>query len=238
MLGATGTEQIPTDGAAGQARAVGTGRRRALPAGRAVVGGFLVAVAAVVVFAASLAGSSRPGQSWVVTARPLAAGTILGPGDVTSSSMRLSRPAALLAYRQVALVEGRTLAVALPAGALVQNPVLVPSGQRPAMRPVSVAVDPVSLTGLTPGQPVDVLATQGTGSGTAVAVVVRGATLMAATQPGSGALNAGGPGQVTVGVATLAEVEAVVQAAHAGTITLVAAEPSDGVGAGAGPAGP
>jgi hypothetical protein len=201
------------------------------------VGGFLVAVAAVVVFTASLAGSSHPGQSWVVTARPLAAGTILGPDDITSATMKLSRSAALLAYRQTVLVEGRALAVALPAGALVQNPVLVPSSQRPARRPVSVAVDPVSLTGLTPGQPVDVLATQGTGSGTAVTVVVRGATLMAATQPGSGALTSGSPGQVTVGVATLAEVEAVVQAAHAGTITLVAAEPSDGVGAGPAPVG-
>jgi Flp pilus assembly protein CpaB len=236
MLGATGTEQISTDGAADRARAVGTGRRRALPAGRAVVGGFLVAVAAVVVFTASLAGSLHPGQSWVVTARPLAAGTVLGPDDVTSATMRLSKSAAVLAYRQVAVVEGRALAVALPAGALVQNPVLVPSGQRPTMRPVSVAVDPVSLIGLTPGEPVDVLATQGTGSGTGVAVVVRGATLMAATQPESGALNTGSSGQVTIGVATLAEVEAVVQAAHAGMITLVAAEPSDGAGAGAGPA--
>jgi hypothetical protein len=237
MLGATGTEQIPAAGNAGRTRTVGTGRRRALPAGRAVIGGFLVAVAAVVVFAASLAGSSHPGQSWVVTARPLAAGTILGPGDLTSATMKLSRSAASLAYGQPALVEGRALAVALPSGALVQNPVLVPASQRPRMRPVSVAADPVSLTGLTPGEPVDVLATQGTGSGTAVAVVIRGAILMAAAQPGSGALNAGGPGQVTIGVSTLAEVEAVVQAAHAGTITLVAAEPTDGVGPGAGPAG-
>jgi hypothetical protein len=238
MLGATGTEQIPAADAAGPTRTVGTGRRRALPAGRTVVGGFLVAVAAVMVFTASLAGSSHPGQSWVVTARPLAPGTILGPGDLASATMRLSKPAASLAYRQAALVEGRTLAVALPAGALVQNPVLVPANQLPRVRPVTIAADPVSLTGLTPGEPVDVLATQGTGGGTAVAVVIRGATLMAATQPGSGALNAGGSGQVTIGVATLAEVEAVVQAAHAGTITLVAAEPSDGVGAGAGPAGP
>src|SRR4029077_2148445 len=95
------------------------------------------------IFVASLAGSSHPGQSWVVAARPLAAGTVLGPGDVTSATMRLSRSAASLAYRQVDTVEGRALAVALPAGALVQNPVLVPSSQRPRMRPVSVAVDPV-----------------------------------------------------------------------------------------------
>jgi hypothetical protein len=39
---------------------------------------------------------------------------------------------------------------------------------------------------------------------------------------------------VTLGVSSLSEVQAVVQAAQAGTITLAAAEPSDGVGPGSG----
>jgi hypothetical protein len=150
--------------------------------------------------------------------------------------MRLSRSAAALAYRQPASVEGRTLAVTLPAGALIQGAVLVPSNQQAPLRPVSVAADPVSLAGLTPGQAVDVLAIQGTGGGAAVVVVVRGASLLAANQSSSSSIASSGAAQVTIGVASLAEVEAVVQAAHAGTITLVAAEPSDGVGAGPGPA--
>jgi hypothetical protein len=40
---------------------------------------------------------------------------------------------------------------------------------------------------------------------------------------------------VTIGVASLGEVEAIVRASRAGTISLIAAEPSDGVGAGPGP---
>jgi Flp pilus assembly protein CpaB len=202
-----------------------------------VVGGFLVAVAAVVVFSASLAGASKPGQSWVVAARPLPAGSVLAPADLASATMRLSGSPAAEAFRQAAAVEGRTLAVALPSGALVEAPELVPVHQEPALRPVSVAVDPVSLAGLAPGQPVDVLTTQGSGSGAAVEVVVRGATLLAAapSSSGSGALASAGTGQVTIGVASLAEVEAVVQASHTGTISLVAAEPSDGVGPGPGP---
>jgi hypothetical protein len=201
------------------------------------VGGFLVAVAAVIVFAASLAGASNPGQSWVVAARPLSAGTVLGPGDLTSATMRLSHGAAALAFRQAATVEGRTLAVTLPAGGLIQAPVLTASNQAPALRPVNVAVDPVSLAGLSPGQPVDLLATQGTGSSASVAVVMRGATLVAVAQSSSSLLSPGGSGQVTIGVTTWAEVEAVVQAAHSGTITLVAAARSDGVGPGPGLAG-
>jgi hypothetical protein len=66
---------------------------------------------------------------------------------------------------------------------------------------------------------------------------MRGATLVAVTQSSSSLLSPGGSGQVTIGVTTLVEVEAVIQAAHSGTITLVAAARSDGVGPGPGSAG-
>jgi hypothetical protein len=190
-------------------------------------------VAAVIVFAASLSGASRDGQHWVVATHALSAGAILGPADLTSETMRLSSGTAGLAYRQTTAVEGRALAVGLQAGELIQSPMLVPSSQEPALRPVSLAVDPVSLAGLSPGQPVDVLATPSSGTGITV-IVARGATLLDVTASSSNLLAPGGSGQVTIGVATLAEVEAVVQAAHAGTITLVAAERSDGVGPGPG----
>ena len=201
------------------------------------MGGFFVFVAAVVVFSVALTGGSKSGQGWVVVARPLAPGGVLGPGDLSSATMRLSPASAALAYRQPADVEGRSLAVALPAGALVENPELVPAHAQPVLRPVSVTVDPVSLGALSSGEPIDVLAAQGSGTAVAVVVVVRGATLVAVTPSGSGALAAGSAsGQATIGVTSLAEVEAIVQASHAGTISLVAAEPSDGVGAGPGPA--
>ncbi len=201
------------------------------------MGAFLVGGAAVVVFSIALAGASSPGQRWVVAARPLSVGAVLGPEDLTSTTMRLSRPSAALSYRQAVAVEGRTLAVALPAGALIQGPELVPARAEPHLRPVTVAVDPVSMANLAPGQTVDVLATQGSGNAVSVAVVVRGATLVGVGSSGSGGLaGAVQSGQATIGVATLGEVEAVVEASHAGTITLVAAEPSDGVGAGPGSA--
>jgi Flp pilus assembly protein CpaB len=193
-----------------------------------------VAVAAVLVFSASLAGGSKSGQDWVVTARPLPAGTVLGPDDIAAARLRLSGATKALAYRQPTSVEGRALVVAVPAGALLESPLLAPAGQQRPVRPVSVAADPVSLAGLTPGQPVDVLATQGSGASTAVTVVVRGATLLEAASGGTGSLSPGATGQVTIGVTSLPEVEAVVQAAHAGTVILVAAEPADGSGAGPG----
>lgn len=202
-----------------------------------MVGGFLVAVAAVIVFAASLAGASSPGQRWVVAARPLSTGTVLSADDLTSATMRLSSATAALAYRQETLVDGRRLAVGVGAGELIQDSMLVPASQVPALRPVSLAVDPVSLAGLSAGQLVDVLTTPATGSGSAVTVVVRGATLMDIATSGSNLLAPAGSGQVTIGVTTLGEVESLVAAAHSGTVTLVAAEPSDGVGPGPGRSG-
>lgn len=49
-------------------------RRRSLPGGRAVVGGFLVAAAAVGVFAVYLDATSEPEHSWVVATADLTAG--------------------------------------------------------------------------------------------------------------------------------------------------------------------
>ncbi len=195
-----------------------------------------MAVAAVIVFAASLAGTSHPGQHWVVATRSLGPGSVLEPGDLTTSTMRLSPATAQLAYRQAASVEGRTLAVGLHPGELLEVSMLVPSSHQPVLRPVSLAVDPVSLAGLYAGQPVDVLMTQGAGSTTGVTVVVRGATLLAVVTSSTNGLATGSSGQVSIGVSTLSEVEAVVAAAHTGTVTLVAAEPSDGSGPGGGSA--
>lgn len=218
-------------------RTVGAGRRRALPPGRAVVGGFLVAVAAVVVFAAVLAGTAKPGQRWVVSARPLSAGSVVRSGDLTTSTMRLSADAAGQAFPKGAALDGRTLAVDVPAGALIERSMLVAAGHEPPLRPVGLSVDPASLSGLSAGQRIDILATTGTGTAAAVAVVVRGATLMDMDTSASTLGSTGGAGQVTVGVTSLAEAEAVIQAAHDGTITLLAGEPSDGVGPGADPQG-
>jgi hypothetical protein len=142
-----------------------------------------------------------------------------------------------MAFHQATAIEGRTLAVGLQAGELVQAPMLVPTNRTPSLRPVSLAVNPVSLANLSPGQLVDVLATQGSGSSATVAVVARGATLIDVVTSGSALLAPDGSGQVTIGVESLAEAKAVVQASQAGTVSLVAAEPSDGVGLGSGNVG-
>ena len=160
------------------------GRRRVLPTGRAVLGGFLVAAAAVIVFAATISGTSRHGQPVVVAARPLPAGSVIGPGDTRTETIDLPAATRSAAFRQPAVLVGRTLAIEAAPGELIQSSMLEPpNGAR--FRPVSLPVDPDSLAGLASGTTVDVLATPSTsgsasaGTAPAVTVVLRGARLLA-----------------------------------------------------------
>jgi hypothetical protein len=227
-------------------------RRRAVLTSRSVVGGFLVAAAAVIVFELAVADVSHRGAPFVVAARDLPAGTVIGPGDTTTESVSLPAGTRSVAFQQEAALVGRTLAVAAVPGELIESSMLEPSSGV-QLRPVSVAVDPDSLAGLVTGASVDVLATPSSsgqadsgsagsgsaGSGSAgsgspaVAVIVRGAELLAVSRGGSGLLpGSTSPAVATLGVTGLAEAEAVVQAAHTGSVTLIQAEPSDGTGAG------
>lgn len=54
-------------------------RRRGLPGGRAVVGGFLVAASAVGVFAAYLEATGPPERSWIVATAPVSIGEAIEP---------------------------------------------------------------------------------------------------------------------------------------------------------------
>lgn len=220
----------------GSARRI-VGRRRALPSARALLGGFLVGAAALVVFAAVLNGAGgRAGGTYVVAARTLTAGSVIEPEDLSTNTMRLPSSVAGAAFGDPARLVGRTVAVPVGRGELLEASMLTTGASSPEVRPVTVAVDPASLGVLIPGQPVDVLeATGGGGSGSGsatVSVVVRGATLLGLSRGSSGLLSNPSAETVTVGVSTLQEVEAVIAASHAGTLTLVAAEPSDGVGPG------
>lgn len=239
-------------------------RPAGVPRGRAILGGFLIAAAAVLVFTGVVSTRSHA-VGYVVAARPLAAGTIIGPGDTATASIDLPGPTGSSAFRNSGVVIGRTLAVAVSPGQLIQSSMLAPAGGSATLRPVSITVDSASLAGLSSGNPVDVLASPSGGAGgtggagnpsgtpdtsgagptgtsgagaSEVTVVLRGAALLSISRPNSGiAPISGSATVVTLGVATLQEAEMLVQAAQSGTVILVQAAPSDGVGPGPGPAG-
>jgi Flp pilus assembly protein CpaB len=214
------------------------GRRRQLPSGRAVLGGFLVASAAVIVFAATAARGGNGSSAVLVAARGLPAGSVISAGDLRSA--RVSVPAGSRAglFEAGSAPLGRVLAVTLQPGEILERSMLVATGAIPQQRPVTIAVEPSSLVGIDPGQLVDVLVATGTGVGSHVSVVLRGAVLISDEDgTGSSTLSDQTGAVATLGVQTLAEVESVVQASEAGTVTLVAAERSDGTGPGPGQSG-
>ena len=222
----------PLDRPAGRA-----GRRRALPPRRAVAGGFVIAVAVVIVFAGWTDTHPGSGRRWVVASHALPAGTRLTANDLTTTTMGLGHGStAASAFASPSALIGRELAVALGPGQLLLSSEVPSSFGGRALRPVPVTVAPTDLVDLAAGDLVDVLQTTSTGPATATTVVVRGARVLSTVQPSAGLLGSGGNEVVTLGVATLAEVTATVIAEHAGTVDVVVGDPSDGSGLGAGPA--
>ena len=211
------------------------GRRRALPTGRAVAGGFFVAVAAVLVFAAWLSGTGRSGTPWVVATRQLPAGARLQAGDLSTESMTLpARGAARLSFRDPQRLVGKVLAAPLVPGELVQTADLAPDASAPALRPVTVDVAPADVVDVTVGATVDVLVTDGSDPSSPTSVVVTNARVLDVGQP-SNSLVAGSTGaQISLGVSTLAQVTGIVHAEHTGTLSVVVGAPGDRPTPGAG----
>jgi pilus assembly protein CpaB len=197
-----------------------------------------VATAAVVVFAAALSSEGGGDSTYVVAARDLPAGTIIGAGDTTTARLGLDATTRSRAFEGAADLIGRALAVAVEPGDLIESAMLAaPDGI--SLRPVSIPVDGNSLVGLASGASVDVLAADSPAAGgpATVTVILRGADLLSVAADRSGLLSGSGTTAaevVTLGVADLAEAEQLMGAAHSGTVELVQAEPADGTGPGPG----
>lgn len=202
-----------------------------LPNGRAVVGAFLIAAAATIVLTAWIAATTSHGRPWVVADRYVAAGARIGPSDLSTETMTLPGDTAASAFASPAGLVGRTLSAPLSTGEVVEQSMLVPVGRQPALRPVTVSVDPADATDLSSGTMVDVLETSGNGPGARTTIVLRGARVIAVAKPGSSLIASSGT-DVTLGVKSLTEVEAVIHAEHTATVSVVTGEPSDGSGLG------
>jgi Flp pilus assembly protein CpaB len=206
------------------------GRRPGMVSGRALGGALLIAAAAVVVFAAWLGTTRRSGHPIVVASHPLAAGSILGPSDLRTVEATLPAITLAHAYQSVAAVVGRTLAAPLGPGEVVQSSDLVPAGANPPLRPVTISINAADASSLAVGDLVDVVVTNGSAASSPTDVVVRGARVMSVTAASGGLAGPDATATVTIGVADLSEVTAVVHAERTGSVDVVVGEPSDGAG--------
>jgi Flp pilus assembly protein CpaB len=196
-------------------------RRRPLPGGRALVGGFLVAASAVGVFAAYNGATGDHRRPFVVAARPLAVGARITRGDVTVGRMQLSDASAAHAFARADSVVGRVLIAPLAPGELLQSSAVLPRDAAPAgTREVSFTVDAAQVTGVQPGEPVDVFVTDGTAGGARTTLVVERAPVVRLGATRS-AISSSLSVVVTLALSSPADVQAVVHASRTGQITLV-----------------
>ena len=95
-------------------------RRRNLPSGRAVVGGFLIALAALGTFVAARGTGGGPSHHYVVVAHDVIAGTTLRASDLRTEAVDLPNEMAGRAFTDPAAVVGTVTTTALANGELVQ----------------------------------------------------------------------------------------------------------------------
>jgi Flp pilus assembly protein CpaB len=201
-------------------------RRRPLPGGRAVVGGFLVALAAVGIFAAYTDATAGDRRQYLVARADLPMGHRISRGDVSLETMDLPPSVQRQAVRDPARLVGATVIGPVVKGELIQaSDFTSRDGQETGLGPeISFPVESArALSGqLRVGELVDVLATYDSGGQDNTVFVVRNARVMNRSKPG-GALNEGADGKevITLAVSSPTETLALAHAASAGTITIV-----------------
>lgn len=199
-------------------------RRRSLPSGRAVVGGFLVALAAVGVFAAYTSATAAPTESYAVATRDLRPGDRITAASLELVPLDLPDEIHRRSFNAVEPLLDTTVVEPILAGELVQEGALVATGAEPRTRTVSFAVaQDRALNGrLRTGELVDVVATFGTGNEACTYLVAASVPLVAVGET-AGSLVSEGGFSVSVGLDSADAELAVAHAATAGSVTLVRA---------------
>ncbi|HEX4979036.1 MAG TPA: RcpC/CpaB family pilus assembly protein [Acidimicrobiales bacterium] len=198
-------------------------RQRSLPSGRALTGGFLVALASLGIFLAWSSAAKGPTTRYLVAARDLPIGSQVGPGDVDLVPMDLpGRFAAEVAFTDPAELAEAEVVNPIRAGDLLQASSLAAAAPGTARLQMSFSVPRDRAVGgtLRAGQFVDIVATFGTGAETYTTTVLQGARLLDIATAGdefgsSGALT------VTIAVADAEEARIVAHAVDGGKLTLV-----------------
>ncbi len=211
-------------------------RRRTLPGGRAVVGGFLVAMAAVGVFVAYTGATAEDKERYVVARQDLPLGHRLAEADLAELPMDLPPLLRARSYRSPSRLVGAVVIGPLSRGELVQASDVLSREGGSMDREISFAIESARAVDgrLMPGEFVDVLASYGSGNDGYTAVVVSGARVIHRSQP-RGSLGDGADEVITLSIPNRGDTLAVAHAVNTGSVTLVRAGAApDGAGAGEG----
>ena len=209
--------------------------RHALPGGRAVLGGFLVALAAVGIFAAYAAATAHDTEQYVVARQELPLGHRLVAADLTRLPMELPPALRARAYRDASALVGAVVIGPVGRGELVQASDVLAREGAGVGREISFPVQSARAVDgqLKAGELVDVLASYGSGNDAYTTAVVRGARVVHRSQP-RGSLGDSADEVITLSIPNRGDALAVAHAANAGSLTLVRAAGPEGSGTGDG----
>jgi SAF domain len=197
-------------------------RRRSLPGGRAVVGGLLVALAAVLTWVAGSRPAGPTGAPAVVARRSLGAGSRLTAADLSVRRIDLPPDVSARTFASPGAVAGAVAVAPIAAGELVQASSVV--AHAPDGYELAIPTDGTGLVdGVAPGERVDVLATYGSGAEAFTVAVVLGAVVIDVPASAPDAFGAVAAPVLTVAVHSRDDALAVTHAIHAGAVTLVRA---------------
>lgn len=228
-----------TSGLNGGARRADSSRRRSrndrtpsrrsvqLPPRRALIGGALVALAAMGVFAAHRSATSPVETRYVVAAREVPAGTALTRADLATVALDLPDDMNVIEGERADQMLGRVTTTSLTKLELVTESDLFAKGRFARSDSVEVALDlpgARALAGLAaPGSLVDVLATSDDEGGTVV--LAKGVRVSSVDESKSRAIGSSGAIRVVLEVDGTDAARAVVDASLHADLTLVLPRP-------------
>lgn len=195
--------------------------RRGLPGGRAVVGGLLVAVAAVGIFAAVSGAGQGPDTSYVVAARDIEPGSTLTTADLELSAIDLPADQRDHAFTEVGDLTGAVAVGPLSAGEVVQSGGLA-EGVDAAVPTLSISLPEANANAgdLQRGDSVQVFATYGSDTaGTTVRLAPEAKVV--SIDAGDDTIATGGEVLLRLAVPSPEERTSILNAAVTGQIALV-----------------
>ena len=155
-----------------------------------VVGGILLVIAAIVVGARVMAAGSQTTPVWAAE-RSLAAGTVIGPGDLAAVEVNLGDHAGAYLAPGADSPVGMTLVAPLAAGELLAGSAVTQTGSG---RVIAVAVAPEHMPpGVDHGATIDLYltreATPGSAAGATTELIGRDLTVQRVSAPAAGGLS-------------------------------------------------
>jgi Flp pilus assembly protein CpaB len=192
-------------------------KRRALPGGRAVLGGVLMAVAVVGVFLAYERAGQEPSDAIVVAARPLRLGEVLEASDLRVVHGDL--PGDAVGFAQVESLVGHVALGPIAEGEIIQPGSVTDEQSAEPLHEVAITLPgrQVAVGRLKPGERVDVFVTYDDRTSS----VVRGAQVVQIEAEDSASLTSDREISLVVAVPSDSTVAALVHALRTGDVTVV-----------------